>query len=156
MQPQLVIWKWFIRSLWGVDRCSLSWATQIMHSLDPRLGSVLGAGMLPSVLMRKWTSLPTRIQFRLITGSDYTVEHRNGVVPDQSRWRTERGSLLNSETVAFQLDTSEQGYSPDPCGLGLGSRLHVCEMSNTDLIASWLNTCTCTDMYSKVGSRQKL
>ena len=27
MQPQLVIWKRFIRSLLGVDRCSLSWGS---------------------------------------------------------------------------------------------------------------------------------
>ena len=27
MQPQLGIWKRFIRSLLGVDRCSLSWAS---------------------------------------------------------------------------------------------------------------------------------
>ena len=27
MLPQLVIWKRFIRSLWGVDRCGLSWAS---------------------------------------------------------------------------------------------------------------------------------
>jgi len=52
-----------------------------------------------------------------MTGSKYTVEHRNfeiGVVSDQSRSRSERGNLLNSETVAFQVDTSEPGYSPDP------------------------------------------
>ena len=44
-----------------------------------------------------------------------------GLVPDQSRWRFERGSLLNSEIVAFWQDTS----SPQtlPCGLSLGSRL---------------------------------
>ena len=28
MQPQLVIWKRFIRSLLGVDRCSLSWGSR--------------------------------------------------------------------------------------------------------------------------------
>ena len=27
MQPQLGIWKRFIRSLLGVDRCSLSWGS---------------------------------------------------------------------------------------------------------------------------------
>jgi len=29
--------------------------------------------------------------------------------------------LLNSETVAFQLDSSEQGYFPDPSSLRGGS-----------------------------------
>ena len=28
MLPQLVIWKRFIRSLFGVDRCSLSWGSR--------------------------------------------------------------------------------------------------------------------------------
>ena len=59
-------------------------------SLDPRPnprgrvwgktlpGSVLSAGMPPSVLMREWTSLqPISVRVRLMTGSEYTVEHRN-------------------------------------------------------------------------------
>ena len=32
---------------------------------------------------------------------------------NQLHWRSERGNLLNSETVVIQLDTSEQHYSPD-------------------------------------------
>ena len=27
MQPQLMIWKWFVRILSEVDRCSLSWGS---------------------------------------------------------------------------------------------------------------------------------
>ena len=42
--------------------------------------SVLSAGMPLSVLMRERTSIqPTSIQVRLITGSEYTVEHKNFV-----------------------------------------------------------------------------
>jgi len=61
-----------------------------LPSLDPRPnlrgrvwgntlpGSVLSAGMLPSVLMRERTSLqPTSVQVRLMTGSEYMVEHRS-------------------------------------------------------------------------------
>ena len=62
----------------------------VSTSLDPRPnprgrvwgktlpGSVLSAGMPPSVLMREWTSFqPTSVRVRLMTGSEYTVEHRN-------------------------------------------------------------------------------
>jgi len=61
-----------------------------MVSLDPRPnprgrvwgktlpGSVLSTEMPPSVLMRERTSLqPTSVRVRLMTGSEYTVEHRN-------------------------------------------------------------------------------
>jgi len=35
--------------------------------------------------------------------------------------------LLNSETVAFQLDTSKQGYSPDPSSqVGSGAQTTSC------------------------------
>jgi len=50
--------------------------------------SVLTAGMLPHVLMRERTSVqPISVRVKLMTGSKYTVEHRNlkiGVVKDQS------------------------------------------------------------------------
>ena len=60
-----------------------------LDSLDPRPnlrgriwgktlpGSVLSAGMLLSVLMREQASLqPTSVRVKLMTGSEYTVEHR--------------------------------------------------------------------------------
>jgi len=88
-------------------------------------GSVLTVGMLPDVLIRERTSVqPTSVRVRLMTGNKYTVEHRNfenWSSKDESCWRSERGSLLNSETVAFQLDSSEQGYFPDPSSLRGGS-----------------------------------
>jgi len=69
---------------------SLGAMGQGFRSLDPRPnprgrvwgktlpGSVLSAGMLPSVLMRERTSLqPTSVRVRLMAGSEYTVEHRN-------------------------------------------------------------------------------
>jgi len=41
-------------------------------------GSVLTVGMLPHVLMRERTSVqPISVQVGLMTGSKYTVEHRN-------------------------------------------------------------------------------
>ena len=55
--------------------------------------------------------------------NDRKQEHRIlkiGLIKGQSCRRSERGSLLNSESVAFQLDTSKQGYSPDPSSLWSG------------------------------------
>ena len=46
--------------------------------------------------------------------------------------------MLNSETVAFQLDTSKQGYSPDPSSrVGSGVQTRLC--SNTDWPVHSLN-----------------
>ena len=49
MQPQLGIWKRFIRSLLGVDRCSLSWASRkrFIRSL------LRGGQMQPQLGIRK-------------------------------------------------------------------------------------------------------
>ena len=68
-------------------------------------GSILSTGMLLLVLMRERTPLQPTWPIAL------------------KIWK---GSSLNSETMAFQQDTSEQGYFPDPSFCvqkGLGSRL---------------------------------
>ena len=52
-----------------------------------------------------------------MTESKYTVEHieisKIGVVPDQSRSRSEKEVCRILKIVALKQDTSEQGYSPD-------------------------------------------
>ena len=103
-------------------------------SLDPRPnprgrvrgktlpGSVLSAGMPPWVLMRERMSLqPTSARVRLMTGSEYMVEHRNFEYWN-SAWpitlkiwkRKSVADFRNRAFAAFQLDTSEKSYSPDP------------------------------------------
>jgi len=65
--------------------------------------------------MRERTSLqPTSVRVRLLTGSEYTVEHRNF-----ENWSSACVEDLKEEVCwirdpSFQRDTSEQGYSPDP------------------------------------------
>jgi len=47
--------------------------------------------------------------------------------------------MLNSETVAFQLDSSEQGYFPDPSSLRGGSGNETMKIA-----------CLCLDMAVKI------
>jgi len=106
-----------------------------MVSLDPRPnprgrvwgktlpGSVLSTEMPPSVLMRERTSLqPTSVWVRLMTGSKYMVhvEHRNfeywsSAWPITLKiWKRKSVAEFRNRAAAFQLDTSGQGFSPDP------------------------------------------
>ena len=43
---------------------------------------------------------------------------------------------MNSETVAFQLDSSEQGYFPDPSSLRGGSGNETSAASESELLES--------------------
>ena len=116
--------------------------SSLAPSLDPRPiprgrvwgktlpGSVLSTGMLPSVLMRERTSLqPTSVRVRLITGSEYTVEHRNfenwsSIWPIALKiWKrkfAEFETRHSSKTLPSKVIPQTL-----PRGLGLGSRLAV-------------------------------
>ena len=67
---------------------------------------------------------PTSVRVLPTAGSEYTVEHKNGVVTDQYCIEDLRTKFAGYKIMAFQQDTSEQGYSPGPSlcsqkGLGL-------------------------------------
>ena len=81
---------------------------------------------------------PTSVRVLLMTGSKYTVERR-----DFENWSSTwpivlkiwKWSLQDLKAVAFQQDTSRQGYSPDPSSYGqkgLGSKLWYGSLSDTE------------------------
>ena len=79
--------------------------------------------MLSSVLMTERTPVQlTRVWVLLMSGSEYMVEHRifefEVVHCTPIALKIWKGSLLNSETVAFQQDTPRQSFSPDPSSCG--------------------------------------
>ena len=83
---------------------------------------VLSTEMLPSVLMgKRMPHQPTSVWVLLMTGSEYTVEHRN-FENWNSTWpialKIWKRSWQNLKTVSFQQDTSKLGYSPDPSPWG--------------------------------------
>ena len=125
------------------------------YSLDPRPNlrgrvwgktlprSVLSAGMLLSVLMREGTLLqPTSVRVRLMTGSEYTVEHRNfenwsSAWPIALKiWKEEICWIFRNRGIPARHFRARLFPRPFFTGLGLGSRLTItCMQSKYQL---WL------------------
>ena len=100
MQPQLGIWKRFIRSLLGVDRCSLSWCVCATYLCPNTV--VRTIQIHPSGRMQQYTSKPKPVHKPKRKETKGNDQVHTDISVSQSRWWVvQNGNKISQSVLSY-------------------------------------------------------